>query len=79
VHPTGESELLARRDFGFDVELRGRIFADKDSGKTWTNAFIAEADDFAFKFSEHFVADFSAVEKPCGHCCSLSFGSKNQE
>jgi hypothetical protein len=79
VHPTGKAELLARGDFGFDVELRGGIFADKDSGKTWVNAFIGEADDFAFKFSEYFVPDFSAVEKPCGHCCSLSLGSKNQE
>jgi hypothetical protein len=67
VHPTGEAELLARGDFGFYVELRRRIFADEDGSQAWANAFFAKAGNFAFQFSEDFVADFDSVEKPCGH------------
>src|SRR5260370_40370013 len=80
VHPTGDAELFARGDFGFDVELRGGIFADEDRSQTRANAFMAKADDFVFQLGEDFIADFSSVENPCGHRSPLSFHSikKNQ-
>jgi hypothetical protein len=81
VHPTGETELLARGDFGFDVELRGGILAYEDGRQAWANAFAGQARDFAFQFSEDFVADFGSIKEPCGHLL-LTFvlkQLKNQE
>src|SRR5712692_377449 len=76
VHPTGQAELLAGGDFGFYVEQRGGIFADEDGSQAGANAFAGEADDFAFQFSEDFVADLDSVENACGHSISLSLGKK---
>ena len=67
VHPTGEAELLAGGDLGFDVQLRGGIFAGEDRSQAGTNAFAVEAGNFAFQFREDFVANFRSVEYSCCH------------
>src|SRR5882724_6026212 len=67
VHPTCQPELLGGGDFGFYVKLRGRIFADQDSGQTGADAFTGKAGDFTFQLSEDFVADFGSIQYACGH------------
>src|SRR5713226_10355138 len=67
VHPTGQAELLARGDLGFDVELRSGIFTDENGSQAWANALSGETGNFAFQFSEDFVADLGSVKDACGH------------
>ena len=78
VQPTGEAELFAGGDFAFDVKLRGRIFADEDSGKTGANALCGKASDFLFEFDENLVADFESIEDACSHA-ALTFRKRNRK
>src|SRR6266404_4212206 len=67
LHPTRQPELFGGGDLGFYVELRGRIFADKDGGQTGTDPFASKASDFASQFSENFVTNFGPIQDACSH------------
>jgi hypothetical protein len=73
VHPARESNLFARADLGFDVELRGWILTNKDCGEARTDPHGDQALNFFAKPREHLIADFCAVENACRHLGSLSF------
>jgi hypothetical protein len=68
--------LFGGGDFGFYVELRGRIFADKDGGQTGADAFTGKASDFASQFSENFVTNFGSIQDACGHSALAFIGQK---
>ena len=64
---TGEAEFFAGRDLAFYVELRGGILSDEDRGEAGTHAGRAEEADLISQLGKDLVANFGAVEDPCGH------------
>ena len=73
----GEAELLAGRDFAFNVELRGRIFSDEYCREAWANAGRSKQPDFVTQLGENLVADFLAIQGACGHS-RLAFLAESQ-
>ena len=67
MHRTRESELVARGNLRFDVELRSGVFADEHGSQARANAFLRQAADFVLQFREDFVANFGAVKDACSH------------
>lgn len=67
VQPVGQSELLARSDFALHIDMRSRIFTDKDGRQARTNPLRSQAGDFGFKFGKNFVANFQAIKNLCRH------------
>ncbi len=63
----GEAELFAGCDFTFHVDLRSGIFAHKNGSQPGANASRREQADFVAQLGEDLVANFGAVENPCGH------------
>jgi hypothetical protein len=74
MHPTGEAELFAGGDFGFDVQMRSGIFANQNSRKTRTNALRGELLDFDGQIGEDLVANLGSVKDACGHRISPAPG-----
>jgi hypothetical protein len=67
VKPMSQAELFAGRDLAFDVNVRGRILSNENSGKAGTSALGVKAGDVLFELSENFIPDFQAIKSLSGH------------
>ena len=58
----GHPQLLARRNFAFDVELRSWDFSDQNGRQSWSYTLGRQVRDFVLQFSKNFIANLKTIE-----------------